>query len=258
MGWGDELIVTGIARRMQEQDRRKLRVVYEGRVRNWCELWNGNPRIARPNERGNFRTLRARRDGLRPYMAAHSPRQWTWKQYAPPVGEIYFTDAERQFGARHSGRLIVEPNLKKTASPNKDWGWSRWIALANLLHARHGIRVTQLGPAGTRLLPGAEHVVTPSIRLAAAALATARAAVLTEGALHHVAAAVGTPAVVIYGGYISPAVTGYPHQIGFFTGGDLGCGMRVPCDHCRRAMAQIDPQPVADSLAGLLEQTTVA
>jgi len=258
MGWGDELIVTGIARSMQEQDRRKLRIVYEGRVTNWCELWNGNPRIARPGERGNFRTLRARRDGLRPYMAAHSARQWTWKQYAPPAGEIYFTEAERQFGARHGARLIVEPNLKRTASPNKDWGWSRWVALANLLHARHGIRVTQLGPAGTRLLPDAEHVVTPSIRQAAAVMASARAAVLTEGALHHVAAAVGTPAVVIYGAYISPAVTGYGHQIGLFTGQGLGCGMRVPCGHCRDAMARIEPTSVAESLAALLEQETAA
>jgi ADP-heptose:LPS heptosyltransferase len=258
MGWGDELIVTGIARKMQEQDRRKLRIVYEGRVSEWCELWHGNPRIARRNERGNFRMLQARSNGLRPYMAARSPRQWTWKQYAPPVGEIYFTDAERQFGARHGGRLIVEPNLKQTASPNKDWGWARWVALADLLLVRYGIRVTQLGPAGTRLLPGAEHVLTPSIRAAAAVMAAARAAVLTEGGLHHVAAAVGTRAIVIYGGYISPAVTGYEQQMGFFTGEGLGCGMRVPCAHCRDAMARIEPTPVAESLAGLLEQRTAA
>jgi ADP-heptose:LPS heptosyltransferase len=258
MGWGDELIVTGIARRMQEQDRRKLRIVYEGRGSKWCELWNGNPRIARRGERGNFRTLRARSNGLRPYMAAHSPRQWTWKRYAPPVGEIYFTDAERQFGARHRGRLIVEPNLKKTASLNKDWGWARWVALGHLLHARYGIRLTQLGPIGTRLLPGAEHVVTPSIRQAAAVMATARAAVLPEGGLHHLAAAVATPAVVIYGGYISPAVTGYPQQVGFFTGEGLGCGMRVPCVHCRDAMAAIEPSPVLESLSGVLEQSAAA
>jgi len=258
MGWGDELIVTGIARKMQEHDRRKLRVVYEGGASRWCELWNGNPRIARRDERGNFRLLRARSDGLRPYMAAQSPRRWTWKQYAPPVGEIYFAEAERQFGARYAERLIVEPNLKAKASRNKDWGWARWVALASLLQARLGMRVTQLGPAGTRLLPGAEHVVTPSIRRAAAVIATARAAVLTEGGLHHVAAAVGTRAVVIYGGYISPAVTGYERQLGFFTGEGFGCGMRVPCAHCHEAMARIDPARVADSLAGLLEQKAAA
>lgn len=258
MGWGDELILTGIVREMQRQDRRKIRIVYERGARQWCELWNGNPRIARPGERGNFRLLQARRNGLRPYIAAHSSRQWTWKQYAAPIGEIYFTDAERQFGARHGGRLIVEPNLKAKASPNKNWGWARWVALANLLEARHGIQITQLGPEGTMLLPHAEHVVTGSIRQAAAVMATARAAVLTEGGLHHVAAAVGTPAVVIYGGYISPAVTGYERQIGFFTGEGLGCGMRVPCEHCRGAMARIEPGQVAAALVSLLEHWTAA
>jgi ADP-heptose:LPS heptosyltransferase len=87
-------------------------------------------------------------------------------------------------------------------------------------------------------------------------LANAKACVLPEGAMHHACAALNTPAVVIYGGYISPAVTGYDTQTSLFTGGDLGCGMRHPCRHCDRAMASIKPETVADHLTGLLNEAS--
>jgi ADP-heptose:LPS heptosyltransferase len=86
------------------------------------------------------------------------------------------------------------------------------------------------------------------MRDAAAVLATARAAVLPEGGLHHVCAAVGTSAVVIYGGYISPQVTGYEGQTAFFTGSGLGCGMRVACTHCKQSMEAIAPEAVFEAL----------
>jgi len=55
---------------------------------------------------------------------------------------------------------------------------------------RAGLRLVQLGPAGTRLLHGVEHYPTNTFREACAALARSRAAVLHEGGLHHAAAAV--------------------------------------------------------------------
>ena len=49
MGWGDEIIVTGVARRLQEDARSWLRVRVldrKGRPR-WHPLWDQNPRFAR-------------------------------------------------------------------------------------------------------------------------------------------------------------------------------------------------------------------
>ena len=61
---------------------------------------------------------------------------------------------------------------------------------------------------------------------------------LPEGGLHHAAAALGTPTIVIFGGFISPRQTGYPHQVNLFTGG-TPCGMRRRCDHCEQAMRRV-------------------
>lgn len=252
MGWGDELMVTGQARVMQQTDPRRVQVLYE-RPR-WFDAYDHNPRLARPDETGDFQVLRPRQNWLRPYIEAKTDQQWVWKPYQAPRGELYFSPAERAFGERHAGRVIIEPHLKPGASPNKQWGWLRWNKLAWLLRNR-GITVTQMGPAGTTLLEGVDFIQTASLRMAAAVMSVARAALLPEGGLHHTAAVFGVPAVVIYGGFISPAVTGYAGQASLFSNSErypLGCGMRVRCPHCQDAMSSIDPAAVADQLENVI------
>lgn len=249
MGWGDEVMCTGQARVAQLTDPRKVRLVFE-RTR-WHEAWDRNPRIARPDEQGDFQSVVCRVDSLRPYMAAKSPRQWTWKSWGPPAGELYFSDEELFFGERYKDRLVVEPHIKPGAPINKDWAWERWVPFARMVARRFQTRLTQLGPPGTRPLPGVEFIATPQMRLAAAVLARAKAAVLPEGAMHHVCAAVNVPAVVIFGGYIAPAVTGYASQTSLFVNADgygLGCGYRQPCKHCAKCMAAIAPEQVLEAL----------
>jgi hypothetical protein len=79
-----------------------------------------------------------------------------------------------------------------------------------------------------------------------------------EGGLHHAAAAVRLPAVVIFGGFITPAVTGYAEQVNLTAPGlgvahPLGCGRRVDCPHCADAIAQITPELVAQEVRKVLE-----
>lgn len=252
MGWGDELMVAGQARVMQQRDPRKVRVVYE-RPR-WHEAWANNPRIAGLDEVGDFQRLVARDRGCRPYMADKSQTQWTWKPYQPQAGELYFSEAETAFGQKHARQVIVEPTLKAGASQNKQWPWEYWLNVVGWLE-RNGIQPVQLGTSDTRPISGARFIATHSMRYAAAVIARARAVVVPEGGMHHVAAATGTRAVVIFGGYISPAVTGYAQQRNLFVtdpAHPLGCGMRVPCPHCRAAMAAIAPQHVIEQLEALL------
>lgn len=255
IGFGDELLVSGRARVMQQTDPRKCLVTYQGspKWRKWASVWENNPRIAQQDEVGDFQELRARgSNNMRPYHTAKTAERWHYNQdFRPDVGELYFSDAEREFGAKGAGRIILEPHIKPGASPNKDWGWVRWNKLAGLMQ-KAGMRVTQLGDHGTRLLDGADFIATPNFRMAAAVLERAHAAVLPEGGTHHASAALGIPAVVIFGGYIGVETTGYPmHRNLGVTVADA-CGMRVPCKHCAAAMAAITPEQVMLELESIL------
>lgn len=252
MGWGDEIMVTGQARAMQMADPRKVAVLDKhGRAR-WHPIWEGNPRIARPEDVAAG--LDAQRvvngSGCRPYVARYTTERWIYTDWPAEPGEIYLTAAERSFAEPYAGAIIIEPHTKAKASPNKEWGWDRWQAVVT---ARPDLPWVQPGPQGTRVLDGVRHVPTADFRLACAVMAVARAAVLPEGGLHHAAAALGVPAVVLFGGMVSPANTGYAGHVNLYRPHDGSpCGMRGPCAGCRASMASITPKEIPRALEGLL------
>jgi ADP-heptose:LPS heptosyltransferase len=252
MGWGDEMMAAGQARQVFEATGMKARILdRHGRPR-WHVLWDGSRHVARPHEPGKFQAV-TNGAHARPYVASITPHCWKWKKWdGPTPAEIKLTPNEKALGAKWAGRVILEPTTKHRASPNKDWGWVRWGKLAWLLQ-REGFRVSQIGLPETPLLEGAELIITPSYRDAIAVLSTAAACAVPEGGLHHAAAAVGAPAVVLFGGYIHPSITGYDGHINLFTGG-TACGMRVHCDHCKKAMAKIEPEQVFKHMMEILRE----
>lgn len=183
--------------------------------------------------------------------------RWVFKNFQPEPAELVFTEGELALGAEAARVLgdfvIVEPHNKHRASPGKSWGWQRY---ADLVAALHGVRMVQLGPSGTLLLPGAVHFPTGQFRHACAVMARARAYVGPEGGLHHAAAAVGTPAVVIFGGYIGPHVTGYPGHVNIYSPAGSPCGSREPCQHCIDAMANITVKTVEKAVRDVLSRRT--
>lgn len=255
MGWGDEIMVTGMARRLQERNPLQVRVVDKRGRPRWSAIWAGNPRLAPPDFAGPVQLL-CNGPGRRPYVERESDERWVWRDWICPVGEIHFSARERAFAARHAGRVIIEPQLKPGASPNKDWGARRWAELAQRL-LRDQLPVARFGGLGDALLPGVEVIPSGNFREACAVLAQARLALLPEGGLHHAAAALGTPSVVIFGGFISPRQTGYPHQVNLFTGGKP-CGMRRRCAHCLQAMQRISVDEVAAQARMLLAASAPA
>ena len=148
-------------------------------------------------------------------------------------------------GARYGrGFVLIEPNLPwwKSVAPNKDWGREKYQRVADLLRAE-GHRVAQFSnPKGTTLV-GVEQLFTTSFRDALAILKNAGVYVGPEGGLHHGAAAVGVPAVVLFGGFIPPAVTGYDAHVNL-TGGVEACGSLSACAHCKAAMKSISVEEV--------------
>ena len=254
MGLGDEIMAAGAARRRQVAgDPRPVAILDRHARPRWHGLWEGNPRIARPEEvaRGLDVQTIVNGPGCRPYIdyGRTTAMRWAYTDWRAAPGELY--DIER---AKPQEYVIVEPHVKATASSNKDWGWGSWQALVNRLD----LNWVQLGPPRTRILEGVTHIETPTFLDACRVLSGTRAAVLPEGGLHHAAAALGVAAVVIFGGMTSPANTGYEAHVDLFEsmGGASPCGMRLPCAHCARAMATIRPEIVARHLERVLNART--
>jgi len=215
------------------------------------ELFSGVPYLLQRPERMRYQRL-VNSSGHRPYIKAKHADRWVWRPYKPEPADIIFTPAELAFAEPYRGSIMLEPSVKDIGHKNKDWGLLYWLKLANAMHSdRLGPVIQCVKEPTIRGLPHAKIVTTKGFRLTAAVLSVCKAYVGPEGGLHHAAAAVGVPAVVIYGGFISPNITGYAQHRNLFTGGEP-CGMRTDCPHCRKAMLDITPSMVLKELKEIL------
>lgn len=212
----------------------------------WSEVFDNNPKITR-SRRGCVKLVNG--PGLRPYIAARTDQKWTWcRGRNQQPGEIFLTLYEKAFAAPFAGKVLIEPNVKANGHANKAWPFERWQALVR----EFGEPMLQIGQRGTRWLEGVQRVETPTFRLACAVLAASRGFVGTEGALHHAAAALGVPAIVLWSEFIAPDVTGYAGQKNIRHAGEP-CGNRLPCPTCAKSMAAIGVDEVHDTLARTLQ-----
>lgn len=248
-------MASGEARVLQEQDqqRRRVRVMHQHKV-PWSEVWDHNPRIAKPEEKGDFilHYARSLESNMRGYHSSKSVTQWKYNlAYRPQVGEIYFTDAEKKSAAQYDPDVIISAWPKPGASPNKAWIPGYWKELTRLA-AGEGIRLTQFAYPGYQAMSGVGVIQTASFRQAAAVLARARAIVSIEGGMSHAAAALNVPGVILFGGFTPTSLTGYRCHINLGVDGDDACGMRTICRHCEAEMRKITPEQVFQHLKEIL------
>lgn len=250
MGWGDELMAAGQVERLVGGTNKKIAILdIAGRVRTH-EAWLNNPHIAAANEQYDATITdgpgrRACSDGVK-------NNRWVWKKFDCPPAKFYFSAEELAFAnSLQAGFVVIEPHTKdKLEKVNRDWGWEKFQQVVDALPQ---INWVQLGPKSTKLLRNVQHIETQTLRMAAAAMSRARAFMGTEGGLHHTAGALNIPGVVVFGGFVSPKVTGYACHTSLFVGNDLGCGMRQKCKHCQDALSSITPQIVVAEMIKILE-----
>lgn len=278
MGFGDILMSMGDARRIHRGTSRKI-AIGDGRKVVASDLFQGVPYLASQMDANRMNVLWVKSyPGNRPYIdydkMAHDLAQqgtpvpanrkgmvgllgaYRFKPtYRPTPAELVLTpqeqdlrEAERRFGPW----IAIEPHIKARAPVNKDWGFARYQAVADTLR-KSGHRVVQMTPPGVTALRGVETLSPRSFREALVYLGAASLYVGPEGGLHHGAAAVGIPAVVVFGGYISPLTTGYDTHVNLTGGATHGCGTKTErCPHCTQALASITPVEVAGHAERLL------
>jgi ADP-heptose:LPS heptosyltransferase len=213
----------------------------------WSEVWEHNPRIARTAEEAG----QILRDGpgARPYLdyARLTKKKFYFRQQSLEPGEIYLTEVERSFGRPI---VLIEPHVKQGASANKDWGFERF---QSVVRARPDLPWVQCD-YGARILEAVEPIKTGTFREACAVMSGALAAVLPEGGLHHAAAAFRVKAVVIFGAYIPPSVTGYPDHINLARSVPEVEGLGQLDSRAQAALASITVAEVVEKLAEVLSE----
>lgn len=248
MGLGDWLMATAQARKLHNEH--KLRCVFTNGVKQWYEpaIFKGNPIIPAQLDDGEKYLAIPNFPGCRPYILGYDTDRFIWNPSFKAVpGELYL-DKEEKAAALPAPYIVVEPSVKGDAQINKDWGWDNWVELTRLPYPW-----LQMGERGKRSLPGVPMLQT-SFRQALGVLAGASLLVTTDGALHHAAAAMGVPAVVIWGGFTSPENLGYDAHENVWSGSDP-CGIwKHRCPHCAEAMKSISVQAVADAIERALER----
>lgn len=253
-GIGDQIIGTGIAR---GACLRGKRIAFgDGTRIRWdqhsARIFSRNPDIAAPgSELAKDLEWIPFYKGNRIYNR-QGDNCWIWNyDFHVRPGAIYLTQREqaeaRPYGLRH---VVIEPHvaLWKSGVVNKDWGRARYQAVADALIKR-GRRVLQCDYGGGPMLDNVVRVPTRAFRNALALLAYAGLYIGPEGGMHHGAAAVGIPAVVIFGGFVPPSVTGYNSHVNLTGGETTFCGSFDACPHCRAALDRISVDEVLDATA---------
>lgn len=244
-------MLSGIAKRLHAATNERVAFVSANGVQRSDPLWNGLDYIAQRGEESRSVILAGR--AARPYYSHMEGNRIIWRTWDKQPGEIRLTDEERAWAKTflkdRPPFIVVEARFKASGGGGVNKYWPYWREAVE-----HGFANSK----AQRML-GAEIMWMydlPSFRHACAILERSIGYVGHEGGLHHAAAALGKPAVVVFGGYISPTVTGYETHTNLYIADEkypLGCGYVTPCEHCREAMSKITVEEVVNAVKEMVD-----
>lgn len=259
MGFGDALMLTGIARRTNAMTNQRVCPVDVKWQPYWDSMFDGLFYMTKQFT-ADVSPLR-NGPSVRQYYWGMDGNRIIWRTWDKAPGEIALTLEEREWaraqfaiGEDHPKFLVINTSWKAKGGGgvNKDWGIDNWKQVGAALDDTLLVQMTE------PWLPGTLRIETPTFRHACAILERSIGYVGHEGGLHHAAAALGKPGVVVFGGFISPEVTGYPDHTNLYVPDErypLGCGYVTPCEHCRESMSKITVEQVVTAAKKMIDPT---
>lgn len=255
MGYGDALIAAGQAQSLYDEDPSQgpIALVDVNGAPRWNPIWQGNPVIWVPGGTPvPSRSVVSGRGAL-PYLRYPYSAEtgWTFTDYRvrDHRGRLYLTDEELDWGRRLRANcgpyLVLEPTAQRK-HPNRRPPVTFWPALRLHLKAAYSNPpIIQPMHSDADGLRGVLHVPHTTFREACGILSGASLLICTEGGLAHAAAALGIPAVVLWGGNISSDVLGYPEHANLVSDHPrTPCGSLVLCHHCASAWDELTTDAV--------------
>ena len=256
MGYGDDLMVTGEVKSLQQKYPNSKFIVGDGKQSFWSEIYENNKAIIDSNQIDDYKDIVWINNypNHRPYRVYDKKThtiKYTWNNtFKAKKGEIFFTNQELDFSTniydeirkKISNKKIIhiEPNLKlKKGFMNRDWGFDKWQQVVNGLKDDFVFFQSSFGK--DKILQNVINLHNVNFRKSCALLSNADLFIGIEGGMHHAAAALNKKAVVIFGGFIDPLVTGYGFHNNIYVDIDGSpCGSRVICQHCKDCIKEID------------------
>lgn len=254
MGLGDELMCLGRLEAAFEETGFPHSVVCAVGIKRDHPAWHGNPAYDKKSAKSIVDG-----GGYRPYIRHWNGNQAIFnKDHRPRAGKIILSNDEKSSFSEElnmfpSGFVVIAPHLKDSASKNKSWGFEDFQSVVRSISIPC---VQLLENENQERLEGAMHLICPTFKHAAGVIARSKVVVCNEGGTHHMAASMGVPAVVIFGSFIPPEVTGYPTHANLTTVGAHYCGKWDNCADCQAAMKSIKSETIIKIINNFLNGET--
>ena len=265
MSYGEDIIATGQAR-LAREEHPDAKIVFgdpdlftanngENFKMHWSEMYENNPNILQPDEDAEDVIIIPNYPKHRPFINYKKTKfdSVTGDEtnilkiaYDPDFelhrGELFFTEEELATAKKRIEN--VQPPIVfidwKTEITNKSWILDRWQSVID----KSSLNFVEFKiPDGEQKLEGTELIEVRSFREACAILKICLGKGFLLGIqsnLHHAAAALNLPAIVIWSHYGHPDILGYDDHINvrWDAAGDP-CGLRSPCANCKISMEMI-------------------
>jgi hypothetical protein len=181
--------------------------------------------------------------GHRPYLKGTKNGRLLFNDdYKPRVGEVYFNQLEKKnIDKIDKDYIVVEPNVKRVYAHTVNKAWHGWDELL-----KHDLPWLQLGDVTVKRYTKWKE--TTNFREALQVLSKAKLFVGTDGGLHHAAAALGIPSVVIWTGFTSPRHLGYDTHRNIHDGSEPCGTYDSVCQHCLLKSKAITVEQVLDAV----------
>ena len=273
MGVGDALMASGEVKELRKKNPKLKFIIGDGKRDYWSEVFDYNPYIIRGSEINKYKEVCwiNNYEGNRPYRnyGKNLPKDnYNWKKnFKPKKGEIFFSEIETKLASEvilsvkkkigQKKLIFIEPHVKKRLGyQNRDWGFKKWKkVIAELKDKYEFIQITY---GNNKPIEGCINVHGLNFRSSVAILSMCDLFVGTEGGMHHAAAATNREALVIFGGHISPKITGYDYHSNLYIDLDNSpCGIKNVCKHCEECMDLITIEMVIEGIKEILNYKNI-
>ncbi|MBD1147382.1 hypothetical protein IDH28_00940 [Pelagibacterales bacterium SAG-MED31] len=270
MGLGDDLMIVSFAEQEKKKHPNKQIVIGNLDLKKIYDslIYENNPNITPINKidvKKPIHFINYHKKN-RPYIDYKNSNnnKYHWNMaFTPTPGKLYFTKDEKikakkilKLANNHwnknnhfkykgviffeSTSTKIDHNYYYNKMKNKDWGESNWQEL--ILRLKHEYLIIQSKHKKSKKYKGVFYSsIDFDFRTACAIINECDLFLGPEGGFGHVAAALNKKAVIYFGGWIHPKVTGYHfHQNIYFNHPNSPCGaLGYICNHCEDARKSI-------------------